>query len=94
MLEAGDWITPRFNHQLRTDKPILLYWLMFTAYSLLGETELAARFWSAAAAIGTSLVTYHLGRRLYSPGVGLWSGLAMAACVMFGVACELGITSS
>jgi 4-amino-4-deoxy-L-arabinose transferase-like glycosyltransferase len=85
MLEAGDWITPHFNHQLRTDKPILLYWLMFTAYSLLGETELAARIWSAVAAIGTSLVTYHLGRRLYSPAVGLWSGLAMAASVMFGV---------
>jgi 4-amino-4-deoxy-L-arabinose transferase-like glycosyltransferase len=85
MLEAGDWITPRFNHQLRTDKPILLYWLMFVSYSLWGETEFAARFWSAVAAIGTSLVTYHLGRRLYSPAVGLWSGLAMAACVMFGV---------
>jgi 4-amino-4-deoxy-L-arabinose transferase-like glycosyltransferase len=85
MLEAGDWITPRFNGGLRTDKPILLYWLMFTSYSLLGENELAARFWSAAAAVGTSLLTYHLGRRLYGPGVGLWSGLAMAACVMFGV---------
>jgi len=85
MLEAGDWITPRFNGGLRTDKPVLLYWLMFVSYSLLGETELAARVWSAAAAIGTSLLVYHLGRRLYGPGVGLWSGLAMAASVMFGV---------
>ena len=36
-------------------------------------------------AVGTSLLTYHLGRRLYGGSVGLWSGLAMATCLMFAV---------
>ena len=27
MLEAKAWVVPTFNYQLRTDKPVLLYWL-------------------------------------------------------------------
>jgi 4-amino-4-deoxy-L-arabinose transferase-like glycosyltransferase len=85
MAAAGNWIVPQFNYQLRTDKPILLYWLMLTSYKVFGVNEFAARFWSAALAVGTTLLTYHLGRRLYSPKVGLWSGLALCGCLMFAV---------
>ena len=28
MYERGDWIVPTFNAELRTDKPILIYWWM------------------------------------------------------------------
>lgn len=85
MLEAGNWSVPQFNYQLRTDKPILLYWLMLTSYKLFGVGEFAARFWSALLAVGTCWLTYQLGRRLYRPTVGLWAGLAMASCLMFAV---------
>ena len=85
MLEAGNWTVPQFNYELRTDKPILLYWLMLAAYQVGGVSEFTARFWSAALAVGTTLLTYHLGRRLYGGSVGLWSGLAMATCLMFAV---------
>lgn len=85
MLEAGNWSVPRFNYALRTDKPILLYWLMLLSYKAFGVTEFAARFWSATLAVGTSLLTYHIGRLLYRREVGLWSGLAIASCLMFGV---------
>jgi len=83
MLEAGNWVVPQFNYQLRTDKPILLYWLMMASYAVFGVGEFAARFWSATLAVGTVLLTYQLGRRLYRPEVGLWAGLAMAGCLMF-----------
>lgn len=85
MLEAGNWSVPQFNYALRTDKPILLYWLMLSSYKTFGVGEFAARFWSAALAVGTCWLTYQLGRRLYRPTVGLWSGLAMASCLMFAV---------
>src|SRR4051795_283082 len=42
MLQRGDWIVPTFNGQLRTDKPILLYWCMLAVYNLLGVSELTA----------------------------------------------------
>ena len=65
MLERGDWVTPVFDGELRTHKPVLLYWFMMTAYAVFGVNEFAARFWSAATAIGTALLTYGIGRRLW-----------------------------
>jgi len=75
MMARGDWVVPTFNEQLRYDKPVLLYWLMMSAYQTFGVGEFGARFWSAVLAIGTTLVTYHLGRLLFRPQVGLWAGL-------------------
>ncbi len=86
MLARGDWITPVFDGELRTHKPILLYWFMMTAYSLFGVNEFAARFWSAASAIGTALVTYGIGRRLFSPTVGVWAAVILVTTLMFDVA--------
>lgn len=83
MLVRGDWIVPTFNEDLRTDKPILVYWLMLVSYKLLGVTELAARLWSAILAVGTSLLTYHLGRKLLSAEVGLLGGLILCTSLMF-----------
>ncbi len=86
MFARGDLITPVFDDELRTHKPILLYWFMMTAYGLFGVSEFSARFWSAALAVGTTLLTYGIGRRLFSAQVGLWAGVALATTLMFGVA--------
>jgi 4-amino-4-deoxy-L-arabinose transferase-like glycosyltransferase len=85
MYERGNPIEPTFNHEPRTDKPALLYWLMMGSYSLFGVNEFAARFPSAVLGVGTVLLTYHLGRLLFRPSVGLWAGLIMATNVMFGI---------
>jgi 4-amino-4-deoxy-L-arabinose transferase-like glycosyltransferase len=60
-----------------------MYWLMIAGYQLFGTTEFAARFWSAAFGVGSVLVTYRLGRLMFSPSAGFWSGLALASCVQF-----------
>ncbi len=83
MLARSDWVVPTFNYELRTDKPILLYWLMMGAYSIFGVNEFAARFWSAALGTGTIFTVYHIGRLLFRPRVGLLAGLIMASCLMF-----------
>jgi len=83
MLIRGDWVVPTFNFRTRPDKPALFYWLAMVSYQLLGTTEFAARLPSALLAVGTSLATYHLARRLFRPEVGLWAGLAMATNLMF-----------
>ncbi len=86
MLAAHDWVTPLFNGEYRTHKPILQYWLMMTSYGLFGVNEFAARFWSALLGAGGVLAVYHLGRRLFHPRVGLLAGLILATTFMFDVA--------
>ncbi|HJN08201.1 MAG TPA: glycosyltransferase family 39 protein [Pirellulaceae bacterium] len=86
MLVRGDWVVPFFNGQLRDAKPVMLYWLIMSAYGMFGVGEFAARFWSAALAVGTVLVTYQIGRRLFNPQVGLWAALILSTSLMFDVA--------
>jgi len=85
MLHRGDYIVPTFNNHLWTDKPVLLYWMMMGSFSVFGQTEFAARFPCALLAVGTALMTYHLGRRLFRPQVGLWAGLIVATTATFAV---------
>ena len=86
MLQRGDWVTPVFNDELRTHKPVLLYWLMMSAYAVFGVNEFAARFWSAALGTGTVLLTYFIGQHLFHRRVGLWAAIILASSLMFGVA--------
>jgi len=85
MLARGNWVVPQFNDELRTDKPILLYWLTMPAYALFGVSEFSARFASALLAMGTVLTTYHLGRLLFRAEAGLWGALAMTSALGFDV---------
>jgi len=86
MLARGDWVVPTFNGELRTHKPVLLYWAIMLAYQLLGVSELAARLPSAMAAIGTAVCTWRMGHRLFGPSAGVWAGVALATSLMFVVA--------
>lgn len=86
MLARGDWVVPTFNEHLRTDKPILIYWLLLSIYSLFGISETTARLPSALLSLGTILMTYEIGRTLFRPQVGLWGALVLATSLMFGVA--------
>lgn len=86
MLARGDWVTPWFNDELRTHKPVLLYWMIMSAYELFGRSEFAARFGSALCGCGTIACTYLLGRRLLGERAGLLAGIALTSSLMFDVA--------
>jgi 4-amino-4-deoxy-L-arabinose transferase-like glycosyltransferase len=43
MLTRNDWVVPTFDGELRTHKPVLLYWCIMTSYLSLGVNEFAAR---------------------------------------------------
>ena len=74
MIEAGNWIVPTFNWELRTAKPIFLYWLLRFSYAAFGVTEFAARLPSAIAFVITAVLTYDLARRMFDKGTGLLAG--------------------
>ncbi len=79
MMEAGDYLTPRFNYDLRLNKPILPYWTVIAFYRVFGPGELALRLPGALAAALTMVITFLIGRRLYGTAGGLASALALAA---------------
>jgi 4-amino-4-deoxy-L-arabinose transferase-like glycosyltransferase len=94
MLERGDWVVPIFNDELRHQKPVLLYWLIMSAYSVFGVNEFSARFWSASLAVGTTFATYLIARRLINSTVALYAALALATSLMFDVAARAATPDS
>jgi 4-amino-4-deoxy-L-arabinose transferase-like glycosyltransferase len=94
MFQRNDWVVPTFNDSLFSDKPPLMYWLMMTGFELFGVTEFAARFWSALLGVATALLTYHIGRLLFRPEVGLWAGLAVASNLIFMVSARAATVDS
>ena len=83
MLRRGDWVVPVFNGELRVHKPVLINWFMMTAFAVFDDLEFAARFWSAALAVGTVLLTYVIGRRLFNASAALWAGVVLASNLQF-----------
>lgn len=60
MLVTGDWITPYFNQVPRFDKPPLIYWLMASAYRVLGVNEWSVRLPSAISALMLTSFGFYL----------------------------------
>ncbi|MGA2796067.1 MAG: glycosyltransferase family 39 protein [Thermoguttaceae bacterium] len=94
MLQRGDWVVPMFNGHLFPEKPPLMFWLMIAGFEIFGQSEFAARFFSAVLGVGTALVTYHLGRLLFNPRVGLWAGLITASSIIFTVSARAATVDS
>lgn len=83
MFVAGDPVAPVYNGELFTHKPPWLYWGIMLGYELFGCNEFAARCGSALAGLATVLVTYAIGRRLFSARVGFWGGVILGVCLQF-----------
>jgi 4-amino-4-deoxy-L-arabinose transferase-like glycosyltransferase len=83
MQGADTWIVPTFNYQLRTAKPVMLYWLQRASYEAFGVNEFSARLPSALAGWVAVLLTYELARRLFSRATALLAGVVLASVVQF-----------
>lgn len=83
MFERGDAIVPSFNYELRTDKPIMIYWLLLASLQFLGISEFAVRIPSALAASLSVMLVYHIGGRLFDRRVGFWGAVMLASSMMF-----------
>jgi 4-amino-4-deoxy-L-arabinose transferase-like glycosyltransferase len=81
MLARGDWVIPHINGLPYLEKPPLYFWLTALTFTLFGPSEWAARLWSAVSALGTVLLTWRIGRRLYGASAGLLAGVAVATVV-------------
>lgn len=87
--DPPNWVVPRYWDQVRTAKPVFIYWCQALGMRLAGETEFGARLPSAVAMVGTLCVlAFALGRHLgaltalVTVFVFATSGLVIAAAKM------------
>ena len=83
MMEIGTWVVPTFNGELRTAKPVMLYWIQRIAFLAFGISEWSARFPAFLLGLGSVLITYELARRMYGAIAGLLAGVALATAIEF-----------
>jgi 4-amino-4-deoxy-L-arabinose transferase-like glycosyltransferase len=74
MVASGNWITPYFNGEPRTNKPVLFYWLVALDDEVAGASETGARLWSGLAGVGLALLAGVIARRWFGPGPDLIAG--------------------
>jgi 4-amino-4-deoxy-L-arabinose transferase-like glycosyltransferase len=80
MLQSGDYVTIRFQDELRAKKPAGIYWLQAASANLLGETDIASyRFVNVLALLASIFILYHIGLRLYEPHLALAASAAFAS---------------
>jgi 4-amino-4-deoxy-L-arabinose transferase-like glycosyltransferase len=79
MIEAGDYVTPTFNFQLRMNKPVLSYWHVAGSYHLFGISEWSERVPIALGGLVIIGTAFALGRLLAGNAAGLFSALILAA---------------
>jgi len=81
MRQEGSWAIPRLNGEVYTQKPPLLFWLIIASSFLTGGVgETSARIPSALAAIGTLILVFRLGERLFNRRAGWIAAGAFATC--------------
>ena len=80
MVESGDWLFPHRGSELYADKPPMLMWAQAASFELLRWWRLAFMLPSLLAGLGTLLLVYDLGRRLWNRRTGLYAagGLLLA----------------
>ncbi len=84
MVESGDWWFPRRGSELYSDKPPMLMWLQALSWQLTGHWRIAFGLPSLLAGLATLALVWDLGRRLWSPRIGLLAAVAVLSAFMFG----------
>lgn len=95
MWQSGDWVVPRFLDDLRTEKPVLVYWLQLGGYALFGGPgEFAARFYSGVMQVLAVAVLGIVLSRLLDPRRGLWTAAIYGTCLMAIISAKMCLTDA
>ena len=79
MLVSGDYVTIRFQDELRAKKPAGIYWMQSASAALLGDADIASyRFVNLLALLVSIFLVYHIGLQLYAPAIALAASAAFA----------------
>jgi 4-amino-4-deoxy-L-arabinose transferase-like glycosyltransferase len=81
MLQSGDWVTARLDGVIYLEKPPLGFWLEAISFKLFGVHDWAVRLWLVLAVLALCVVVTRFARWAFGEPAGLYSGLALTACV-------------
>ena len=80
MLQSGDYVTIRFQDELRAKKPAGIYWLQSASAALLGDADISSyRFVNLLALLVSIFMLFHIGLYLYEPAIALAASAAFAS---------------
>lgn len=85
MVETGQWMIPHRGIEPYAHKPAPFMWLQAAAYEVVGNWRVAFLLPSLLAALGTLWLTSDLATRLWGRRAGIYAGLALLACLQFGL---------
>ena len=94
MVASGDWIVPSFNGEPRLQKPVLIYWLMATSYSVFGDSALAARLPSIIAGACSGTLIFLMTNHWWGRRCALWATLIWATVPLTLVESRMATTDS
>lgn len=83
MVLSGHWLFPQIGGDFYPDKPPLFMWMIAAGYKLTGSLRIAFLLPSLLASLGTLLLVYDLGRRLWNREAGRWAALALLFTIQF-----------
>jgi 4-amino-4-deoxy-L-arabinose transferase-like glycosyltransferase len=84
MVNRGDWILMHYNGKTYPDKPPLFFWLIaFSSFLWHGFSSFSVRFPAAFFGTLAVILTFFLGKTLYSSRTGFLSGLILATSLEF-----------
>jgi len=84
IVTGGDWVLMHYNGRVYSDKPPLFFWLIGLSTFLWGGfNSFSVRFVPALFGTLTVLLTFLLGRKIFNPRIGFFSGLILATSIHF-----------
>jgi 4-amino-4-deoxy-L-arabinose transferase-like glycosyltransferase len=83
MLTHGKWLIPMVGGDYFQDKPPLLFWMQAAGYWLTGSLKIGFLLPSLLAGLGTLLLIYDLGRRLWNREAGFYAAMLLLFTVQF-----------
>jgi 4-amino-4-deoxy-L-arabinose transferase-like glycosyltransferase len=83
MLATGNWLIPMVGGDYFQDKPPLMFWLQAAGFWLTGSGKIGFLLPSLLAGLGTLLLVYDLGRRLWTREAGLYAAVLLLGTVQF-----------
>lgn len=82
MVVSGDYITPRLNGVKYFEKPPLFYWLQAASIKVLGANDFAVSLMNALLALGSALLIYLIGRKIYDRMSGMLASFMFATSML------------